>query len=96
MRAKRLDPDRAENSSFWDGDDVADAYQLSGLLGHDPVEDNSSGGAKARGSRPAFGKAREPQPLIEASARRLRRTHSGQVRFSSSNLANGCPSAVDR
>jgi hypothetical protein len=75
--------------------DIADPDEVSGLPDDDPVEDDSSGRAKARGERPAFGEASEPQPLIETPARRSGRTASAQVRFNSRNLANGCPSTAD-
>lgn len=92
-RAKRLNPDCAGNDSVGDDDNIADPDQVSGLPDDDPVEDDSSGRAKARGERPAFGEAREPQPLIETPARRSGRIASAQVSFNSRNLANGCPSA---
>ena len=75
-------------------DDVADPDEVSGLSDDVPVEDDRSSRAMARGKRAAFGEAREPQPLVEAPARRAERTASAQVRFNSRNLANGCPSAA--
>jgi hypothetical protein len=53
-----------------DDDDIADPDEVSGLPDDDPVQDDRFGRAKAGSERPAFGEAGEPQPLIEAPARR--------------------------
>ena len=95
MRAKCLHPDCTGKDTLGDDDDIADPDEVSGLPDNDPIEDDRSGRAKAGGERAAFGEAGEPEPLIEAPARWSRRTTSGQVRFNSRNLANGCPSAAD-
>jgi hypothetical protein len=74
--------------------DVADPYQMSCLLDHNPIENNRSTGAKARSGGAAFDEAGKPEPLIKSPACPFRRTSFSQARFNSSNLAKGCPSDV--
>src|SRR6266550_1870976 len=92
-QTKRQDPHVTLPSALRQHDNVADPYEVVGLLYRQAIDRDGSGGAQPRRQRAAFDETGKPQPLIEAGLGALRTgSDRAQANFSSFSLAKGWPS----